>query len=73
MGYRTTEPYLYKKYDNLINLIKKKFESRFNFMNFSSVDGGITLTLYKRRISYSTGECVLIFVLIGFVVTRYDY
>lgn len=40
MGYRTTEPYLYKKYDILINLIKKKFESRFNFMNFSSVDGG---------------------------------
>lgn len=26
MGYRTTEPYLYKKYDILINLIKKKFE-----------------------------------------------
>lgn len=45
MGYRTTEPYLYQKYDILINLIKKKFESRFNFMNFSSVDGGMLESL----------------------------
>lgn len=51
MGYRTTEPYLYKKYDILINLIKKKFESRFNFMNFSSVDGGMLESLLKLYIS----------------------
>lgn len=46
MGYRIIELYLYKKYDILINLIKKKFELRFNFMNFFLVDGGMFESLF---------------------------